>query len=421
MPMDSVWKMIGAVSALVVWGGLAVLVLRPYLLSWLDSLMLTTRRTPMRTVFGALAVGVAIAYGGTKPVSVDPAYKCQFNSPAAGEVTLLTVTNTPSSRTLSIPARYAGYRVTTLGANFCSGLTNFTAVTIPASVSSIGAGFFSSTKKLESITVDAANTYCAMTSEDVLYELKTGKTLYALGDTSKVRFKVTYIPGTKGLGSIQSVWKEYGKSLAVTNALFTHERGFSQIGWSTNDASTVVNYKFGAAYAANASLALYPVWEKESGFVIVFDKMGGSGNFTNVVFSADDRPQQLPACTLTKTGYVFAGWAEQRYGKCCYEDGATLSSQFARKMTLYAIWLKPNCYGIAFDPDDETVERVMPYQSVELGKVAKLNPCAFKSSSGKRFAGWECAENKRRYDDGILIFKLASETNTCLTFKAIWE
>jgi len=63
----------------------------------------------------------------------------------------------------------------------------------------------------------------------------------------------------------------------------------------------------------------------------------------------------------------------------------------------------------------------MPEQSVELGKVAKLNRCTFTAPAGKRFAGWRRKDNGRRYDDGMLVFNLASEDGTVIVLEAVWE
>ena len=81
----------------------------------------------------------------------------------------------------------------------------------------------------------------------------------------------------------------------------------------------------------------------------------------------------------------------------------------------------PYCYGIVFDPGVENAEWSMERQSIELGKVAKLNRCTFTAPAGKRFAGWRRKDNGRRYDDGILVFNLASEPGAVITMEAVWE
>ena len=77
-------------------------------------------------------------------------------------------------------------------------------------------------------------------------------------------------------------------------------------------------------------------------------------------------------------------------------------------------------YRIVFASGLDGVSSSMPEQSIGVGKVAKLNPCAFSPPAGKRFAGWRRADNGRRYDDGVLVFDLAGPGEV-VTLTAIWE
>ena len=86
-----------------------------------------------------------------------------------------------------------------------------------------------------------------------------------------------------------------------------------------------------------------------------------------------------------------------------------------------AIAPSQNCYGIAFDPGVDGAVWTMPCQSVGVGKVAKLNPCAFTPPAGKRFAGWRRKGTGRRYDDGVMVFNLASESGAVVVLEAVWE
>jgi uncharacterized repeat protein (TIGR02543 family) len=154
-------------------------------------------------------------------------------------------------------------------------------------------------------------------------------------------------------------------------------------------------------------------------FAVVFDPAGGEGTITPIVVQLNG-DVCLPPCTLAKDGYVFAGWAKIRNGEKVWNDQQRLDG-VESDITLYAIWLRPNCYGIAFDPGVENAEWSMDYQSVEIGKVAKLNPCAFAAPAGKRFAGWRRKDSGRRYDDGMLVFNLASEPGAVIALEAVWE
>jgi hypothetical protein len=76
-------------------------------------------------------------------------------------------------------------------------------------------------------------------------------------------------------------------------------------------------------------------------------------------------------------------------------------------------------YRIVFASGSDEVDPSMPEQSVEVGKVAKLDLCAYEAPKGKKFAGWR-GDNGRRYDDGIMVFNLAGPGEV-VTLTAVWE
>ena len=83
--------------------------------------------------------------------------------------------------------------------------------------------------------------------------------------------------------------------------------------------------------------------------------------------------------------------------------------------------MEPSDYKIVFEPGEENSAGAMSYQSVGVGRVAKLNPCAFAAPAGKRFAGWRRKGDGRHYDDGMLVFNLASEPGAVVVLEAVWE
>ena len=177
-------------------------------------------------------------------------------------------------------------------------------------------------------------------------------------------------------------------------------------------------YWFESSKLNNSAVIEFTV-TPDSGFTVVFDSMGGTGVCEPSLLPLNSWTG-LPPCTFTKDGFVFAGWARTPNGGKCWPDQGWIRNDTESTETLYAIWLRPNCYGIAFDPGVENATWSMGYQSVEPGKVAKLNPCALAAPRGRKFAGWRRADNGRRYDDGMLVFNLA-EPGEVVTLTAIWE
>ena len=187
-----------------------------------------------------------------------------------------------------------------------------------------------------------------------------------------------------------------------------------------SDQTVVVAAKYtfnGITRSATKTVTIGAVQRNEC--VVTFNAMGGSGSLGAFAFDLDTGAY-LPKCTLVKGGYVFAGWAERPNGKKVWNDQQWINvGNKTTSVVLYAIWLVPGSYGIAFDPGVENATWSMDYQSVWPGEVAKLNPCALVRPSGKRFKGWRRADG-RRYDDGVMVFNLA-EPGEVVTLVAIWE
>ena len=154
---------------------------------------------------------------------------------------------------------------------------------------------------------------------------------------------------------------------------------------------------------------------------VYFDLMGGAGGALKPLAFDVNTIASLPKFTSVKDGYVFAGWSHTPNGGKVWNDQQQIIIDHEVVLSAYAIWLRPNCYGIAFDPGVENAEWSMGYQSVGVGKVAKLNPCAFTPPAGKRFAGWRRKGTGRRYDDGVMVFNLASESGAVVVLEAVWE
>ena len=71
-------------------------------------------------------------------------------------------------------------------------------------------------------------------------------------------FTITYMAGEHALEIVAPVTKAYGDTVKLKDASFTRE-GYLQDGWSTKDGGKK-KYDLGAAYTADADVALYPHW-----------------------------------------------------------------------------------------------------------------------------------------------------------------
>ena len=175
-----------------------------------------------------------------------------------------------------------------------------------------------------------------------------------------------------------------------------------------------------------SNLDLYAHWVERpvpaEGRTVTFDANGGQFDDSSatkaVEVSAESPLEAMP--TPTRQGHLFAGWARVRNGTRYWNGDESLTVDGVETMTVYAIWLVPGTYAIAFDPGVKGAQWSMGYQYVGAGKVAKLNTCAFSPPGGKRFAGWRRADNGRRYDDGVMVFDLAAPGDV-VVMEAVWD
>ena len=161
----------------------------------------------------------------------------------------------------------------------------------------------------------------------------------------------------------------------------------------------------------------YAHWTPYS-YRVQFDANGGYVSPSYKYVSYGMAYGDLPSPMWTGPGdtYIFGGWYTAESGGKRITAETTVA--ITAVQTLYAHWLSSNEYIVTFASNGGGGK--MPEQNVEVGKVAKLAPCAFSSPAGKKFAGWRRADNGRRYDDGILVFNLA-EPGEIVTLTAIWE
>ena len=182
--------------------------------------------------------------------------------------------------------------------------------------------------------------------------------------------------------------------------------GYTFTGWSPDMPSLVPS-----------SNVVYKAQWTPCSYRVQFDANGGSVSPSYKYVSYGMAYGDLPSPMWTGPGdmYIFGGWYTAESGGARITAESTVA--ITAMQTLYAHWLSLNEYVVTFAANGGGGK--MPEQKVEVGKVAKLNPCAFAAPAGKRFAGWR-GDNGRRYDDGMLVFNLA-KPGEIVTLTAIWE
>jgi len=104
--------------------------------------------------------------------------------------------------------------------------------------------------------------------------------------------------------------------------------------WNTDPNGVGTAYADGATLTLTAPMTLYAQWSLGTKSTVFFDANGGVGAMAPVTHGT---ATALPAATVTRAGYSFAGWNTSPTGTgTSYADGAVYP--FTASATLYAQW-----------------------------------------------------------------------------------
>ena len=237
-----------------------------------------------------------------------------------------------------------------------------------------------------------------ITGNTYKYYSSYGTTLYAVW---KEAITITFdVNG--GTGSVPADLKLFGGDNFTISSETPTREGYKFLGWSWSSTATYVNYSAGSTstytYYSSYGTTLYAFWKEA--ITITFDVNSGTGDVPSSIETYDQGRFDIPEVSLTKDGYMFAGWAwradydgiEYRNGqKDCYfsinnSNGST---------TLYAIWKQP--LTISFDAnggEGEVPKDIITYTEgrIDIPKVTLTR-------DGYVFLGWSF--NKNPIWDGI--------------------
>ncbi len=212
---------------------------------------------------------------------------------------------------------------------------------------------------------------------------------------------------------------EYSPVGKVTGAAYgtlpTPEReGYLFGGWCTDETLTTVVDENSAVSAR----ILYAKWEKAQ-YNVVFDKNGADGGEMPEQTMIYDEKASLNVNKYTRTGYVFAGWTDEKGNT--YADGAevlNLTSEHQGKYTLTAQWT-PNQYSVAFDGN--TGIGGLGMANAQYDTPFNL-PANYFIKTGYTFSGWSTSpDGEVLFTDGQEVSNLTSDVNGSVTLYAIWK
>ena len=235
-----------------------------------------------------------------------------------------------------------------------------------------------------------------------------------------VVYKVSF-NANGGNGTMPAQQLTYDAKTALTLNAFTRT-GFAFAGWAQSADADKASYADGAevlnlADTANATVALYAVWEA-SRYYVAFAANGGKGtmNAQNATYGVET---DLETNAFTRVGYAFGGWAKTPGGAAVYADGASVSNLTDvadATNTLYAVW-KANDYSVAFYANGGKGK--MDPQNATYGKALVLEPNTF-SRTGYEFGGWKATDGSI-YVDGATVSNLTTTAGAAVPLYAIWN
>ena len=231
--------------------------------------------------------------------------------------------------------------------------------------------------------------------------------LYAVwkseSEVAKIIFDFSEVEGQENIIKIG-----YDSSFGISDVVgsiienIRNASGQAIAGWTwTQGSSNVDEYNDNWIYFSNyqgQTKTLYPVWKNV--LTINFDLNGGEGTLPESFEVWERKSFDIPEVSLTKDGYIFAGWAwRSNSAYTDYRNGETnrtfYESDTYGSTTLYAIWKQP--LTISFDAnggEGEVPKDIITYAEgrIDIPKVTLTR-------DGYVFLGWSF--NKNPIWDGI--------------------
>jgi uncharacterized repeat protein (TIGR02543 family) len=151
------------------------------------------------------------------------------------------------------------------------------------------------------------------------------------------------------------------------------------LGWSTTQNATDAQFTQGQTFTIKENTKLFAVWTEYPKYTVEYDENGESGGSTpldsNLYYQGFAVTIQANIGGLTKTGYVFKGWATSSSSAVAPDyvvSGSTVTpSTFtmgSANVVLYAVWEEDTKYSVTYlgngaDSGDAPVDAGSPYES----------------------------------------------------------
>ena len=161
--------------------------------------------------------------------------------------------------------------------------------------------------------------------------------------------------------------------------------GHTFAGWNTKADGTGTDYAVSDSYSSNADLSLFAKWTAASR-TVAYALDGGTSSATTTTLTGKvvGNTITLPASnTMSKTGYVFAGWSD---GTTTYPGGATWTVPASdNNFTLTAQWITQT---LSYSYDTNVGGTAPTGGTKTYGQTLVLAASTGLSKTGYTFGGW---------------------------------
>ncbi|MDR1642148.1 MAG: InlB B-repeat-containing protein [Clostridiales bacterium] len=183
-----------------------------------------------------------------------------------------------------------------------------------------------------------------------------------------------------------------GSSVTISNAGSLTRSGYTFSGWNTSANGSGTSYTAGQSVAFTANTTLYAKWTALPSYTVTYNANGGAGTApTAQSFVSGNSVTISNAGSLTRSGYIFAGWNTSANGSgTSYSAGATAT--FTANTTLYAKWTALPTYTVTYNANGGS-GTAPTAQSFVSGNSVTISNAGSLTRSGYTFSGWNTSAN----------------------------
>ncbi len=221
-----------------------------------------------------------------------------------------------------------------------------------------------------------------------------------------------------GTGDGATILRDYGAALGELPE--TQRTGYQFGGWfTTAEGGTQIS---SSTLMGADDADYYAHWEANR-WTVIYDAGKGSGQMEASSFTYDAE-NVLSANTFTRSGYHFAGWAEEPDGSISFTDSARAGNMTKKQndmLHLYAVW-EANPYTVTLHRHRTPDDTVSLVQSYIYDREGTLPEKAFEKT-GYSFTGWSKTPSgsDELVPEGADVLNWTQEPDGNIDLYAQWE